>query len=258
MACGAFRVPTSQSNEGGCFPAGDCRPAVVARDGSGEVQFHGIIDEKSVSAFDNIVKAGDTLHIESDGGFRQAAIRMGFLIVRKHIKVTVDSGCYSACALYVFLTARKKTLYEPAFLLFHNPASVWVKLSRRHPEWFTQEELREIESGDKMERELYNDAGIDPEFLDCISKVEAVDLDRPVSMTLPVGVSGDVRDHIGTETGVGVGKYRWVAFSKTTLQHYGVKDIGEYWYPVENKWRNVKVDNGNIAWVDGVNGNWCG
>jgi hypothetical protein len=229
-----------------------CLPAVIDRKSDG-VHFSGVIDRDAVDRAAALLKTGDDLFIDSIGGERGAGLRFGRLVFRENIRVIVDSTCDSACALYVFLPARRKILEKLGYVLFHSPMTLWVDIEARDSNAFSVSEKARIITYRRSELALFKMSGVDPEIANCIAKLENPDLNRVYRMNIRMK---KLEIPSGGLVYTKKGDFSMVAFSQAALEHFGVKGIEEYWMPVSKSWRQGGWTS-EIAWVDGSPGAWC-
>jgi ATP-dependent protease ClpP protease subunit len=86
-----------------------------------QVVFEGAITQESIDAFleKNRDFQGTSIKLMSHGGDGLAAMKLADWILRKELDVVVDTICYSACANYLFLAGKKKTIAPGAILMWH-------------------------------------------------------------------------------------------------------------------------------------------
>jgi hypothetical protein len=84
----------------------------------------GVIDDAAVKQFRKIVDSGvEKVHLRSPGGTVAAAIEIAREIRKRNIDVVVDGRCASACANYLFVAGRRKSVVGDGILLMHGGAS---------------------------------------------------------------------------------------------------------------------------------------
>jgi len=74
------------------------------------------------------------LDITSIGGENPSAIRIGKIILDRHITVVVSGICMSACASYIFLSAERRLVRPNSLVIFHHTANSLIELARVHQE----------------------------------------------------------------------------------------------------------------------------
>jgi hypothetical protein len=236
-----------------CLLASFCYPAVVERDVHG-VSGNGVIDQAAVDRADELLQDGDDLTIGSVGGMRMASIAFGRIVIQKNIRVIVETQCLSACAMYVLLPAKRKSVSNDADVLFHSPALLWVDAVKANPKAFSPTEVDAIDMNAREERELYESAGIDISLLKCVEDLEDLNFSNIMRYKDAYGPE----DHSpGEDVHAGGGRYNWVAFSAHALRHYGVTGLEHYWIPVSLAWRRGPTEGGKAAFVDGGRNRWC-
>jgi len=237
-----------------CYFPATCQPGVVERRADG-VWLTGIIDDQLVDRADVLVKVGDRLNVDSSGGSPRAAIRLGEMLLDRNVTVVVQAHCMSVCARYVFLAAKTKVLKAQAYLWFDGSAAFDEYLVRNSDLAVRSDQMSAIETVAKLERSLYAKAGINSALLRCIDSVEDV---RSVVLVPRAGALGDSRSG-NFDLALSPGAYDVVAFSKATLEHFGVEGIAGYAFPYGQRYRAVlaEVEDRRVAWVDGGDGHWC-
>ncbi len=202
-----------------------------------------------------LLSNGDTLEIDSVGGDRAAAIEIGNIIVERNVVVKANSYCLSACALYVFIPAKQKSLESVSFLWMHSPAEEWAQISKLRPDFFSKEEIKKILDLTNEEKLLYEKAGVDRALLGCIENIEGND---PKTLLRVSGSEGDQKDSY-REVFMRRGLFDFVAFSKGALEHYGVHGIEGYSFPSGSSYRDdlARIQGSRVAWIDGAQGDWC-
>jgi hypothetical protein len=87
----------------------------------GQVVFKGAIDRESVADFleKNRDFQGTSITLSSHGGDGEVALRLADWILTKQLDVIVDTICFSACANYLFLAGKNKTVLPGALLMWH-------------------------------------------------------------------------------------------------------------------------------------------
>ncbi|MBX9899741.1 MAG: hypothetical protein K2Y28_03070 [Burkholderiaceae bacterium] len=91
----------------------------ATREGS-VLRFTGGIDKESEKAIVQHLRSGaSTLIVNSEGGDAGSGQSIAFEIIKQEVHVIVDKYCFSACANYLFLAAKEKSLMPGAVLGFH-------------------------------------------------------------------------------------------------------------------------------------------
>src|SRR5580658_1785065 len=124
------------------------------------VHFEGFISSQTVRKALKLLRPHDTLWISSGGGSRSAGLALGEAVFRRSVAVRVRNHCESACALYVFLPAKRKSVAYPGVVLFHDPVVMWEKVINDDPVRFTPYLKQKVLRWAREERELYKKAGI--------------------------------------------------------------------------------------------------
>jgi hypothetical protein len=83
--------------------------------------FQGVITQESIDDFleKNKDFQGTSIKLISPGGDGLAALKLADWILKKELDVVVERICYSACANYLFLAGKKKTVAPGALLMWH-------------------------------------------------------------------------------------------------------------------------------------------
>lgn len=119
----------------GCRAAqGSAQPFVIELDGA-EIRYRGKITAAGADALARAL-ARDSfseVKITSAGGDAPAALRIGKIIRDKHLRVTVERYCVSACAQYVFVAGTKKRLDPGAVVIFHDSPGAMEAALRNSP-----------------------------------------------------------------------------------------------------------------------------
>jgi hypothetical protein len=103
-----------------------CSGPGVYRTTPTSVHLAGHIDDSSYERLAEILTPGDTVTLDSDGGFLRAGGHMAELVMRLHADTRVDQRCVSACAL-VFAAGHHRTTGPDARIGVHQstgPAEV--------------------------------------------------------------------------------------------------------------------------------------
>lgn len=221
----------------------DCDVAIVDRDADG-VNFQGMIHQQGVDAAEKILRPGDTLNMDSRGGDIDAAIRLGHLVRDRNIEVRAYGVCFSACAQYVWLPARTKSIWPYSTVMFDTPAAFILEVARRTSAAAAPETLEKAERRAAAERDLYAEAGIPPAFLQCFSDALRGDM-------------GKLRSDSGeaaVQSFAAAMRAERVMFSQAALERLGVTGILSY-RPEGNL--SARIDDAQywgykIAWVRGT------
>ena len=242
-----FSTPSRDSLSSQCYVRESCQPAFVGRTSDG-VDFYGFIDSDSAHRAAVLLRTGDALHIWSNGGERVAAIELGNTVIDKNVRVVADSWCVSACALYVFLPARHKSLVRGAYVLFHSPAAMWQQFTRNSPRKVDSDQIGVLQRNAKLEAQLYRSGWAAQRWSPYWIALHT--LQDPDYLSVESNQLGDLQ--------MANKRYDFVAFSLSALLHYGVPGIDQYWIPQSARWRAGPTGGvKRIAWVDGGDTQWC-
>jgi hypothetical protein len=99
------------------FISSACSGPAVYRTTAG-VHLAGRIDDSSYQRLAELLTPGDSLILDSDGGYVTAAGRMAALVISLHADTHVDDRCASACAL-VFAAGHHRTAGPEARIGVH-------------------------------------------------------------------------------------------------------------------------------------------
>lgn len=99
---------------------------------AGEVIIDGSIDDNTAVSFLKLVQAGGvrTLRITSGGGYPVPAMVIGNLVYDNGIALVVDGHCMSACASFIFMAARDRTVGDLGLVAFHHTDATMERLLR--------------------------------------------------------------------------------------------------------------------------------
>jgi ATP-dependent protease ClpP protease subunit len=116
--------------------------------------------------------------IRSPGGNAEEAIRMAELIHARQVALKVSGYCASACANYIFVSARERAILNGGFVAFHAGVEGW--LSAALPE------LNEYKPTNPAEEAIYrtNINKMQEDFLRLVRRGQALHLAKGVSPTL--------------------------------------------------------------------------
>jgi hypothetical protein len=76
-------------------------------------------------------------------------MRIGQLVLRRHLRVVVSDICMSACASYVFSVAQQRTVLPHSLVIFHHTVNAMFELARVHgrkvlrPDYLEQSRIAE-------------------------------------------------------------------------------------------------------------------
>lgn len=214
-------------------------PTVVARDGT-VVAFRGEIDAVSAQALTETLQPSDTLLIRSDGGLRSAAVVVGRAVAARDATVDINGRCFSACALYVALPARRVLVGEGSTLLFHSTPAIWRTAIRQRPELFPPAERRRIlDEADWLDSSL-TERGIDTAILDCIDHATGADVN-----------SLEARPPGAVDRPIIPMRYSFAWLSPRVLAHFGADNL-QFGWSLKPEARQAFEDlhGQRIAWVD--------
>jgi len=85
-----------------------CDAPRVTRTADG-VRLASRINPASAAAVDALLRPGDTLTLDSDGGYVAAAAQIAVAVMQRHVDTRVDGECASACVL-VFAAGKRRSV----------------------------------------------------------------------------------------------------------------------------------------------------
>lgn len=98
----------------------EAKAQVMSRGHSLPLHIEGEVNQSLFNRIRNYVNGGGTsIVITSQGGDAYFGQKIGLLILKKRLNITVEKYCLSACANYIFLSGNKKYLKKNALLGFH-------------------------------------------------------------------------------------------------------------------------------------------
>ncbi|NHZ37178.1 hypothetical protein [Massilia rubra] len=86
------------------------------------------------------------LYIDSQGGELPSALEMARIIDQRNLSLVVDGRCFSACANYLFVAARRKSVLPGSMVGIHELSATYVDAH--------DNSLRKIASGHEADREM--------------------------------------------------------------------------------------------------------
>lgn len=129
------------------------------------IYFDGLLDVKSADLILRYLKSGaNKLRVRSFGGDAESGLRVGLVISELNINVEVSGYCMSACANYLFLAARSKSLKKNSILGFHGGLTGGPPLLAARNEGLEKEREKWIELY-KLDDELFQKLGIDKNLI---------------------------------------------------------------------------------------------
>ncbi len=123
------------SYAGICFLMAACSASKATNPDTDTIYFNGQIDAASVARFEQVLRSPSAegarwIEITSAGGDAPAGFAMGHLIHDRGLSVRVKGYCVSACAQYVFLAGKFKSVEPKSLVLFHNTLGMIERLHR--------------------------------------------------------------------------------------------------------------------------------
>ena len=129
--------------------------------------FLGPINNVSADAFEALDREynlkNTKLTIRSTGGDAAAGIKIGSIIHRRDMDVTVNQYCMSGCASYIFLAGKKKSLQPDAIVAFHGTPTAIRAVISKSPLAYAADLFSESEN---RERAYYREIGVSEVLLD--------------------------------------------------------------------------------------------
>ena len=102
------------------------------------------------------------LIIQSSGGYREAGVELGEIVLQYEMDVAVDQYCFSACASFVFVAAKNRYVSPGGVVGFHKTSTAYERLAQIHGLQGLGENVSERA---RRERALYEARGIDQKLL---------------------------------------------------------------------------------------------
>jgi hypothetical protein len=125
-------------------------PHLVLVDGStASITFIGDIDPISLASFRALLADNPRVrrvYIDSPGGQLPSALAMARLIDERNLALVVDGRCFSACANFVFVAARRKTVLPGSMVGIHEMWSPYIDPREKN--------MLKSASGNEAEKEL--------------------------------------------------------------------------------------------------------
>ncbi|MFD2367580.1 hypothetical protein [Pseudoduganella sp. GCM10020061] len=218
-----------------------------------ELVYRGAITKESAEALIRHLRAGARrLTITSGGGDAAAGQKIGAAVAELGVHVTVARHCLSACANYVFLAGRTKTLLRDAVVGFHGGLVRTIGKQEKDPSRLS-ELNRQMELLYQADDDLFRKLGISQELLLRSYKLTAP-TKKPVHLLVKVDGSTYFeteqeqldealaaeaitkafasKKHVSVElTAKNASPDTFYFPSQATLRGFGVKGIVSYPYP---------------------------
>ncbi|MCA1857507.1 hypothetical protein LE190_16455 [Massilia oculi] len=227
-------------------------PAAQADGGDGDsLRIMGAIDARSADRIIAFVDGGGRrIVIDSEGGDAEAGMRIAERLAGAEVEVVVNRYCFSSCANYVFVPARSKALNEGAVLGFHGgiPDTRHIRLENLAPE--TRGLFEMMSRNYERQAALFGPLGVDTALfggagklaarvsptpvysLDCAGKLRTFAVEKAAKRAL----ADCMQRRRKFEFTIGNGLDTTVYFpSRETLERYGVRGIGAYPYPADQR-----------------------
>jgi ATP-dependent protease ClpP protease subunit len=154
--------------------------------------------------------------IDSPGGDSRSAIFLANLIKEKGMTLVVDGACMSACANYLFVAASKKRVLPGSVVAIHGSLATGTV----HFSSLTDEQLKLVRENTAQEQEFFKANNIDYSLL---ASYDSFILKLEKNNMIEV-----VKNGTG---GANCPPIRGWAPTKDELISWGVKGIGDFWYP---------------------------
>jgi len=212
------------------------------------LEIDGAIDARSADIIGAFIDGGGRrIVIDSPGGDSVAGYRIAEKLSAAEVEVVVRRYCLSACANYVFVPARRKSLEEGALIGFHGGLGGPMRTRLEDLPAEVREAARPLFEAQAKEVELFRRIGVDTALFLARGKLTP----KPrISKTLSCG-GGSERSYgseaaleralaacmkrkqkylltVTSENGLESAAY---FPSRQTLERHGVRGIGAYAYP---------------------------
>lgn len=227
-----------------CEAPAEGRPLRMERNAVGVI-FQDPIDDRAVDALEAELRPGDRLLIDSQSGQRDAALRLGRIVVERRIHVTVNGSCFSVCALYVFLPARTKDVPKGTWVWFDVSPYAWNRVLESRPDLFSDQERSEFAQHFQQYEALLAQGGATASLLDCIDgalELDVTEARRGLQIS-PGTVSRNL---------IIPSRFQSVALSRDMLESFGASIEGDFWWPTREGERRAisEAHDTRVVWVD--------
>ena len=225
------------------------RPAFQMERTDRGLMFAGQISPQSVAMLEEHLREGDLLIFGSPGGERHSAERLADLLVERNVSISVNGSCFSACALYLALSASRVEVPEGAIVLFHSDTSMWIRALAENPDRFREADRAEIGRAHAAQVRILQRQGINPDILSCIAR--AIGPRYAEMRRTPPAPAGSMSTHdvqfaIPTD-------FDFVWLSPAVLEHFGARNVDVRWSLNEGGRQSYPSYTGKrIVWVDTV------
>lgn len=225
---------------------------------SDELAYSGLITPASVKIFTDYLEGGGArIVINSRGGDSAAGLAIAQAMEKHPVELVVDRYCLSACANFLFIGARSKSLRPGALLGFHGdvlglplPA---ILMNKSNAPLASDGELREYNAKVSRlyaaEEAYFRGIGVDPAFFALSTMVDPADQPHFIDIISDGKVvrrfdlaqaaeANSLMDALRKKTGNAGWNVGLVSLSQkmyfpgpATLAHFGIHGIGAYPYP---------------------------
>lgn len=213
------------------------------------VVFQGPIDESAFSKFKNLLRimpqSVDTIRITSAGGLADSALEIGRLVKDRNLDIEVLDYCISACAQYIFVSARYKTVLPRSIVVFHGTPTSMLEEIKHSP---LEESKYVFQHQAALEKFYYQNIKLSTDLL-----LGSLDALKPICVAELQNFSKLDLNRFGVLL-----KYAGYVPSIEMMRKYGVKNIYGYW-PSSNSDLQITIKhlpfnkNFNVIFVDYVN-----
>ncbi|MBN8553590.1 MAG: hypothetical protein J0L52_11940 [Caulobacterales bacterium] len=209
--------------------------------------FVGPLDSSSVEVIRTELGVNDQLIIKSSGGERYAASQLARVLVERNSTLIINSDCFSACALYLALSATRTEIPLGATLLFHNDTAMWIEALEQRPDLFSDFERQTIFQAHQDLESLLLERGINPLILSCMSA--AIDPQFELARR-----ARPWERQAGSDIGVIIPTtFDWVWMSRDVLEQFGAVNIEMSWGLDRSARETYSELRGmSIAWIDSL------
>ena len=159
-------------------------PATLVEAAGDAVVFNGRIDARSAEEFLRLLQDPQVkrLVITSRGGSVPAALDMAKALHERGLDVEVPSACWSSCANYIFVAARRKTIGRPGAVAWHGNMTHVLYLQQTGQGNWNEQQMESARQLARREAEFFRRIGVDG-FLGWFGKIEPYQADEFYSVS---------------------------------------------------------------------------
>ena len=171
------------------------------------------------------------LMVDSMGGDADASFAISKMMKKRNLNIIVDGRCLSACAQILFVSAKKKTVLKDSIIGVHEPFIYYQEAGQRKAVAYQDAEIvvtaakdtQALDGIKKMKenfQDLYKEAGISENMYAPYSHY--------LSNRKKIFGADFLNFNVFSPSCPAI---RMWALNKRQLIEFGVKDIGDFWYP---------------------------